>query len=209
MGLNPYSAISFFRSSSASFRAFLFLHRKKPIKNAAAMTTMGMMTAIAILPPELSPPEDFELDPEALSADGVDDDYDVLVVSTVDVSDAVVGEYIDVTTTTVGGKVLPSVDEGVSVIVAVTATTLGLEDVVEATTTVVEGGIDTEETIVEGVVTGVVVTTGVVEELSVTVTVVVGDVVRLMAVVVLSVVRTESVVDESVAIAESGGVLVS
>jgi hypothetical protein len=164
------------------------------------MATMGMMTAIAIFPPELRPPDELELEPEALSAEGVADDCEeVLVVSTVAVADeALSGEYVEVTTTTVGGSVLPSVEEGVSVMVAVTATTLGVADVVEAMTTVVEGGIDTEETIVEGVVEGVVTRGVVVELLSVTVTVVVGEVVKLMDVVVLSVTITEPVA-ESVA----------
>lgn len=69
-GLNPYSAISLFRSSSAFFLAFLFLHKKNPIRNAAAITTIGMTTAIPIFAPELKPLEP-DPEPDALKADGV------------------------------------------------------------------------------------------------------------------------------------------
>ncbi len=79
-GLNPYSAISFFRCSSAFFRAFLFRHKKNPIKKAAAITTIGITTAMAILAPEPRPLEELEPDPEALKAEGValdEEDVDV------------------------------------------------------------------------------------------------------------------------------------
>lgn len=55
------------------FLAFLFLHKKKPMKKAAAMAIMGMTTAIAILPPSERPPEPLDPLPEALNAEAVDD----------------------------------------------------------------------------------------------------------------------------------------
>jgi hypothetical protein len=65
------------------FLAFLFLHKKNPIKNAAAMTTIGMMTAMAIFAPDLRPPPEFESVPEALSAEGVADDDDEVIAEEV------------------------------------------------------------------------------------------------------------------------------
>ena len=77
--MKPYSAISLLRSSSAFFLAFRFLHKKNPIKKAAAMTTIGIITAIAIFAPELKPLEP-DPEPEALNADGVDDAVDDVTV---------------------------------------------------------------------------------------------------------------------------------
>jgi hypothetical protein len=187
--LNPYSAISLLRSSSAFFLAFLFLHRKKPIKNAAAMTTMGMTTAIAILAPELKPLEEPDPDPDALKADAVELELDVSVVLSVAVPEAVVGLKVDVTVTRLGVGVVdsPGVVDGVWVKVCVTSTTLGLEVVVGATN-VVEGGIEvTDVTVVGGVVSGVEVS-----EEPVTVTVVEKEVVKLVEVVIIVVSLTES-----------------
>lgn len=188
-GLNPYSAISLLRSSSAFFLAFLFLHKKNPIKNAAAMATIGIMTAIAILPPELKPPEPDD-DPEALKADGVEVLDEVSVTESVAVPEVVSEPNVDVTTTTegVGVVVASGVDEGVSVMVEVTSTTLGL-DVVEGATKVVEGGIEVTEVMVDG---GVELVSGA-EDVSeeVTVTVVEKEVVKLVEVVSMVVKLTE------------------
>lgn len=101
------------------------------------------------------------------------------------------GEYVDVTITTEGLWV-PPVEEGVSVTVAVTATTLGLEvGVGVVSTTVVEGGIETEEMLVGvgvGVVSGLLEVSGVE---AVTVYVVVGEVVKLIEVLVMILVCIE------------------
>jgi hypothetical protein len=193
--LNPYSAISLLRSSSAFFLAFLFLHTKNPIKNAAAMTTIGMMTAIAIFAPEPKPSEEEDPDPEALNAEGVVVALvEVRVVWSVAVSDVVSWENVDVTTTTEGGSVVEAsgVADGVWVMVAVTSTTLGLEvssDV--GGTTVVDGGMEVTEVMVVGSsedVSGVEVVSE-----AVTVTVVEKEVVRLVTVVSIVVRMTESV----------------
>jgi hypothetical protein len=192
--LNPYSAISLLRSSSAFFLAFLFLHKKNPIKNAAAMTTIGMMTAIAIFAPEPKPSEE-DPDPEALNAEGVGVALvEVRVVWSVAVADVVSWENVDVTTTTEGGSVVEAsgVVDGVWVMVAVTSTTLGLEvssDV--GGTTVVDGGMEVTEVMVVGSsedVSGVEVVSE-----AVTVTVVEKEVVRLVTVVSIVVRMTESV----------------
>ena len=53
------------------------------------MATIGIMTAIAILAPELKPPEEPEPDPGALRADGVELELDVVVDERVAVSEAV------------------------------------------------------------------------------------------------------------------------
>src|SRR5690242_21698620 len=55
LGLKPYSSTSFLRSSSLFWRALRFLHKKIPASSSSAMATTGTTTAIAILPPELSP----------------------------------------------------------------------------------------------------------------------------------------------------------
>jgi hypothetical protein len=83
LGLKPYSAISFLRSSSLFFLAFLFLHKKNPNKNAAAITTIGMMTAMAILAPVFRPPDEFEVVPEVLKAVGVGDEDEVVMAEEV------------------------------------------------------------------------------------------------------------------------------
>jgi hypothetical protein len=57
LGLNPYSSTSFLRSSSASFLCFLLRHRKIPSRTSNATTTIGITTAIAVLPPSDRPPE--------------------------------------------------------------------------------------------------------------------------------------------------------
>jgi len=112
------------------------------------MTTTGIMTAIAILAPELSPPDPPE--PEvALRAEGVDEAEDVRE----DVSDVVavvglVAEYVEVMTTTVGANVVPD-EVGVLVTVSVTATTLADSVlVVDGGTYVVEGVTEMVETMV-------------------------------------------------------------
>jgi hypothetical protein len=174
------------------------------MRKAAAMATMGIMTAIAIFPPELRPPDEVELEPEALNADGEGlEEEDVLVELTVAVSELdVSGEYVDVTTTTEGVGVLPlSVVEGVSVTVAVTAITLGLDvGVVVAITTVVDGGMETEETEGEEEVNIEVSDVSVELSVPVTVTVVVGEVVKLTEVVVMTLVTTESVAESVAAV---------
>ena len=100
------------------------------------MATIGMMTAIAIFAPELKPLECPDPEPDALSAEGVEDAIDeVCVVAAVAVSELVSWAYVDVTATTegVGAVVTPGgVDEGVGVCVrvSVTSTTLGVLEVV-------------------------------------------------------------------------------
>ena len=191
LGLNPYSAISLLRSSSVCFFAFRLLHKKNPIKKAAAMTTMGMMTAIAIFAPEDKPPEDPDPEPEALRADGVELEVDeVAVVALVAVSEVVSVLNVDVTTTTEGVGVVEAIGvvEGVCVIVAVTSTTLGVVE--GGATYVVEGAIEVTEVMVVG---GREVVSEVVLDDSVTVTVVEKEVVKLVDVVPIVVVTTESV----------------
>lgn len=198
LGLNPYSAISDLRSSAAFFRAFLFRHRKNPIKNPAAMATMGIITAIAIFAPELSPSEEPDPDPEALNADGVEVALEEVMVKESVAVPGFTGDEYEVTTTTegVGVVVAPAgVDDGVCVMVSVTATTLGLGVLVVAGATyVVESGIDVTDVMVLGgsveLVSGVEIG---VEDDSVTVIVVEKDVVKLVEVVPIVVVMTESV----------------
>lgn len=113
-GLKPYSAISFFRSSSAFFLAFLFLQKKNPIRKAAAITTIGMMTAMAILAPEPRPLEELELESEALNVEGVGLDEDLVVglgMGLVEVGMS--GANVDVTVTTDGVGVPASGAAGV------------------------------------------------------------------------------------------------
>jgi hypothetical protein len=50
-GLNPYSSISFLRSSSEFFRAFRLLQNQIPSTMSIATTTTGTTTAIATFPP--------------------------------------------------------------------------------------------------------------------------------------------------------------
>jgi hypothetical protein len=50
-GLNPYSSISFLRSSSEFFRAFRLLQNQIPSTMSIATTTTGITTAIATFPP--------------------------------------------------------------------------------------------------------------------------------------------------------------
>lgn len=50
LGLKPYASISFLRSSSASFCCFLRRQKKRPASTSAAMTTMGITTAMAMVP---------------------------------------------------------------------------------------------------------------------------------------------------------------
>jgi hypothetical protein len=105
------------------------------------MATIGMTTAIAIVPPVDRPLLVVDPDPEALSADGVEE-VDVLLVGVVMMA-VEAGGAVDVITTIEGGSV-PPVDAGDCVTVEVTATTdCG---VVEAGTIVVEGVTKIEET---------------------------------------------------------------
>ena len=162
------------------------------------MATIGIMTAIAILPPELKPPEPPEPDPEALKAEGVGDareEVETLVAVFVKVLEFV-GSWVDVTTTTdgvVGTTVETSAEDGVRVVVAVTLMTLGVVEV--GSTTVVDGGSEVIEVMVVGAVVGVVVgSLGTDVVVSVMVIVVVGEVVKLMEVVVMVVMLTEALV---------------
>ena len=56
------------------------------------MATMGIVTAIAIFAPELSPPEEPDPDPDALNADGVDDALEEVTVNESVAVPAVVGD---------------------------------------------------------------------------------------------------------------------
>lgn len=118
-----------------------------PRKRSAAMTTTGMMTAIAIIPPVPSP-EDFPPELDALRAEGV-------LVAEVEVLDGGVGVGVGVVTGIVevitSTEVEPGPSEdGVTTIDEVIATTLEDGGVVEGGTTVVdEGGIEVVEMIVE------------------------------------------------------------
>lgn len=163
------------------------------MKKAAAMAAMGMMTAIAIFPPELNP-ELPEPEPDALRADGVGDGRGVVVTPVaVLVKLEVSGCWVEVTTMTegvVGGGVVGSGD-GVRVVVEVTSMTLSL---VVGSTNVVEGGTEVVDVTVGGSGVGDVVgSPGVEVEVSVMVMVVVGEVVKLTDVVVTVVTLTESV----------------
>jgi hypothetical protein len=95
LGLKPYSAISLLRSSASFFFAFLLRHRKKPIRNAAAIATIGMTTAIAILADVLRPLLEPDPDPDALSAEALE-----LALEDVDVDVSELVPSVDVTTTT-------------------------------------------------------------------------------------------------------------
>ena len=55
MGLKPYSSISFFRSSSAAFRALRFFQKNSKPRISSTMAAIGTMTATAITPPEDNP----------------------------------------------------------------------------------------------------------------------------------------------------------
>lgn len=89
------------------------------------------------------PPEPFEPDPEALSADAVDEDDEVVVVEGVLMTAGDVGGAVDVTTI-IEGSLVPHVDAGDCVIVDVTATTDCC--VVDGATYVVDGVTYTEDT---------------------------------------------------------------
>ena len=80
-GLKPYSAISLLRISSAFFLAFRFRQNQKPKNRSAAITTMGMTTAIAIVPLEPRPDEEPPFLSPADNADGVGEDDVEAVVS--------------------------------------------------------------------------------------------------------------------------------
>jgi hypothetical protein len=71
--LKLYSAISFLRSSSALFLAFLLFQNHTPNRMAAAIAAIGIMTAIAIVAPVLSPFDPDEPEPEALRVEGVEE----------------------------------------------------------------------------------------------------------------------------------------
>jgi len=163
---------------------------------AAAMATIGMMTAIAIFPPELRPPEPPEPEPDALKAEGVGDVRELVVSPPLVGKLEVSGCCVDVTTMTeglVGVGVVGSAGGGVMVVVVVTSMTLS--DVVGGGTMVVEGGSEVIDVMVVGGSGGGVVvgSSGVVVEVSVMVMVVVGEVVKLTDVVVMVVMVTESV----------------
>jgi hypothetical protein len=55
--LKPYSSISFLRSSSEFFRAFLFRQNHNPNRTSKATATTGTTTATATFPPPDKPPE--------------------------------------------------------------------------------------------------------------------------------------------------------
>lgn len=163
------------------------------MKKAAAMAAMGMMTAMAIFPPELNP-ELPEPEPDALRAEGVGDAREVVVIPVaVLVRLEVSGCWVEVTTMTEGvvtGGVVGAV-VGVRVVVEVTSMILSL---VVGATNVVEGGSEVVDVTVGGSGVGVVVgSPGVDVEVSVMVMVVVGEVVKLTDVVVMVVMLTESV----------------
>jgi len=71
------------------------------MRNAAAMTTMGIITAMAIFPPELRPPLPPDPLPEALNADAVDEELEVLLAVSLEVRVTEVSPgCVEVTTTT-------------------------------------------------------------------------------------------------------------
>ena len=105
------------------------------------MATMGITTAIAIVPPVERPLLLDDPDPEALSADG--DEVDDAAVVGVVMMAVEAGGAVEVITTTEGASV-PPVDAGDCVIVDVTATTDCC--VVGAATVVVDGVTKIEET---------------------------------------------------------------
>jgi hypothetical protein len=106
------------------------------------MATMGITTAIAIVPPLERPPELEDPEPEALRAEAEEEDEEELVVGVL-MAAVEAGGAVDVIITTEGGLV-PPVDAGDCVTVDVTATTDGC--VGEAGTNVVEGVSNTEDT---------------------------------------------------------------
>lgn len=96
------------------------------------MATIGITTAIAMVPPVDRPLDFDDDDPEALSAEGVDEAADVDGVLMMAVE---AGGAVDVMITTEGAPV-PPVEAGDCVTVDVTDTTAG---VVDAATYVVDG----------------------------------------------------------------------
>lgn len=87
LGLKPYSSTSFLRSSSASFRCFLFRQRKRAAITINATAATGTTTATAILPPADRPEAVDALEPEVVRAadpDVLDDDDDVFETRVVD-----------------------------------------------------------------------------------------------------------------------------
>lgn len=106
------------------------------------MATIGITTAIAIVPPFERPPELEDPEPEALRAEADEDDEEELVVGVL-MTAVEAGGAVDVIITIEGGLV-PPVEAGDWVTVDVTATTDGC--VVEAGTNVVEGVTNTEDT---------------------------------------------------------------
>jgi hypothetical protein len=123
-GLNPYSSISFFRCSSALFRAFLFFQKNKSPTTSNAMATIGTTTATAIFPPCDKPPEAPGLSTLFVvrGAAPEEEEDDVEIEDSVN-EDAGwgVGLAVDVTTTTEGVPV-PPVDAGLSVMTEVIRT---------------------------------------------------------------------------------------
>ena len=95
---------------------------------ARAITTMGMTTAIAILPPEESDPDELEPPPEAPRAEGVEDADEVELWEFVTTAVEVAGDCgeVEVMVTTVGVCVEPPA-MGVWVVIDVTT---GLDVVV-------------------------------------------------------------------------------
>lgn len=82
LGLNPYASISFWRSSLATFCCFFRRQKNSPANTSAAITTIGITTAMAIVPAGESPPEllDDFAEPPFRAAFVVDDDEAALEV---------------------------------------------------------------------------------------------------------------------------------
>ena len=73
--MKPYSSISFFRSSSAAFRALRFFHKNSKPRISRTMAAIGTMTAMAIIPPEDNPLDfDDVAAPAVASADDLVDE---------------------------------------------------------------------------------------------------------------------------------------
>jgi hypothetical protein len=122
--LNPYSSISFFRCSSALFRAFLFFQKNNNPTTNKAMATIGTTTATAIFPPCDSPPV-FAALTALLVAIGAAREEEDWVEDEDSVRDEMgwgVGDAVDVMTTTEGVPV-PPVEAGLCVMIEVNRTT--------------------------------------------------------------------------------------
>lgn len=90
--MKPYSAISFLRSSSSFFFAFLLLQNHRPKITRPMTAAMGMMTAIAIVAALLRPLVEPPFDPDALRAVWVDEE--VAEVRVDDIPVPAVGEMV-------------------------------------------------------------------------------------------------------------------